>query len=140
LHELQAKGFGRLADIQSHDAAVAGLPESINILYHRKFVDKIFIHTFLAHEKVMNFVLKDNKWNYDLPPGNVITAARNEQLKNKEMVSEAEQLSMYVSSQMKIISSDTPSCKASEKLIQAREKIKKIDISDSVTLFRKKKP
>ena len=45
-------------------------------------------------------ILNDNEWDCTLLPGNVITTARNEQLKNKDMVNKAEELSKYVSSQI----------------------------------------
>jgi len=49
---------------------------------------------------VKEITLNDNEWDCTLLPGNVIVTARNEQLKNKELVNKAEELSIYVSSQM----------------------------------------
>ena len=77
--ELQNKGFGRMADVNSHDEAVKGLLKSVDKLFDTKTVDKISIHTYLAREKVMDFTLKNNKWDSNLLPGNVIEAVRKKQ-------------------------------------------------------------
>ena len=77
--ELQNKGFGRMADVRAHDEAVTGLLKSINTLFEKKAVDKISIHTFMARERVKDYVLQNDEWDCSLIPGNVIETARNEQ-------------------------------------------------------------
>ena len=84
--ELQNKGFGRLADVRSHDEAVEGLLKSINLLFDKKGVDKISIHTFLAREKVKEYLLINDEWDCNLVPGNVIETARNKQLTSSTSV------------------------------------------------------
>jgi len=78
--ELQNKGFGRMADLRSHDDAVTGLLQSVNALFKTKAVDKISIHTFLARERVGVYALKNDEWDCRLMPENVIEKARNKQL------------------------------------------------------------
>ena len=80
LREVQNKGFGRLADVSSHDVAVTGLLKSIDTLFNKKAVDKISIHTYLARRKVKEYLLKNDEWDCQLTPGNVIETARKEQL------------------------------------------------------------
>ena len=80
LQEVQNKGFGRLADVGSHDAAVTGLLKSIDALYNEKAVEKISIYTYLARHKIKEYLLKNDEWDCQLKPGNVIETARNEQL------------------------------------------------------------
>jgi hypothetical protein len=84
LNELKAKGYGRLADMRSHDAAVDGLVKSVNVLYLNQSVDNISIYTFLAKERVKEFILHNGHWNSAVLPGDVIAQTRIGQLSNKE--------------------------------------------------------
>ena len=68
-----------MADVRAHDEAVTGLLKSINTLFEKKAVDKISIHTFLARERVKDYVLKNDEWDCSMMPGDVIETARNEQ-------------------------------------------------------------
>lgn len=62
--EVNRKSVGRLAEIEPHDAAVIGLPKSLDLLFKEKLVDRISIHSYLAKEKIKDFLLSDNLWNY----------------------------------------------------------------------------
>jgi hypothetical protein len=85
--EMQAQGYGRLSDINSHNFAVTGLLKSVNALYRNKATDKISIHTYMASEKIKDFYRREHEWNCYIPPADFITQARNKQLKNNELIS-----------------------------------------------------
>jgi adenylate kinase family enzyme len=86
LNELKNKGYGRLSDMRSHDAAVTGLVKSVNSLYINKLADKISIHTFLANKKVKEFVLRRGQWNEMVMPGDIIIQTRKDQLNDKKLL------------------------------------------------------
>jgi adenylate kinase family enzyme len=53
-----------------------------------KAVDKIFIYTYGAKEKVQEYTLIDNSWTCSLSPANIIKQSRENQLKDKFLLHE----------------------------------------------------
>ncbi|MRJ09048.1 toxin [Ornithobacterium rhinotracheale] len=84
--EVDFQGFGRLADISSHNQAVLGLPSSLDILYNEKAVDKINIYDYLASNLVEYFTLNKNEWDLDILPSKIIEKNRQLQLQDKDFI------------------------------------------------------
>ena len=84
--EVQAKGFGRMIDIDSHNKAVEGMPLSLDKLFAEKSVDRISIFDCFAKNKVADYRLIDGKWDNETLPSAVIKATRESQLKDKQAV------------------------------------------------------
>ncbi len=84
--EINYKGWGRLAEKQSHDNAVVGLLKSLDVLYNKKAVDKIHLYSFLAKEHIETFSLKDKEWDIKTLPSEIVTETRETQLKDKEVI------------------------------------------------------
>ncbi len=85
--ERNLQGWGRLSEKKSHDDAVKGLLDSLDLLYKRKMVEKIHIFTYLGKKHIRTYVLKNNKWNIQFPsPSYTIRKTREMQLKNKELL------------------------------------------------------
>lgn len=85
--EINFQGWGRLAEIESHNSAVNGILESLDLLYREKVVDKIHIYSYQAEKHIETFSLESSKWNIDDLPSNYIIDAREIQLQRKENVS-----------------------------------------------------
>ena len=84
--EVQTKGFGRMIDIESHNAAVDGLPKSLDKLYLDKSVNRICIFDCFAKNMVMDYHLSDGVWNCHDLPSDIVTDTREEQRKDKETI------------------------------------------------------
>lgn len=84
--EVQIKGFGRMIEIDSHNAAVEGLPKSLDGLYHGKCVDRICLFDCFAKNKVMDYSLIEEEWGSHVLPSEVVLATRAEQMKDHESI------------------------------------------------------
>ncbi|QOR74597.1 zeta toxin family protein [Cruoricaptor ignavus] len=81
--EVNSSGYGRLADVSSHNQAVAGVSESLDKLYHEKIVNNIQIFSLYAKDDLAYFTLKDNSWNnQDWIPSDIIKKTREDQFNN----------------------------------------------------------
>ena len=78
--EVQNKGFGRMVDIESHNAAVDGLPESLDRLFHEKFVDRICVFDCFARTMVADYQLVNGDWDSQVLPSVVVLQTRKRQL------------------------------------------------------------
>ena len=86
LKEVSKKGFGRMIDIESHDAAVEGLPISLDNLYLSKSVDRICIFDCFANNLVKDYRLVEGKWDSLELPSWIIKDSREKQLQNVMMI------------------------------------------------------
>lgn len=86
--EVQNKGFGRMVDLQSHNAAVSGLPKTVDILYQEKSVDRICIFDCFARNLIADYNNNHGVWDNDTLPSILIRESREEQLSNKKQVEE----------------------------------------------------
>lgn len=84
--EVQNKGFGRMIEIDSHNAAVEGLPKSLDQLYAEKSVDRICLFDCFAKNMIADYRLSDGDWSDDTLPSTIIVAARKKQLEDKEAI------------------------------------------------------
>ncbi len=85
--EVNLQGWGRLAEKDSHDKAVFGLLDSLDILYDEKIVEKIHLYTYLAKKHIDTYVLQDNNWNIQsYKPSLMVEETRELQLKNKDRI------------------------------------------------------
>ena len=84
--EVQAKGFGRMIEIDSHNAAVEGLPKSLDTLYFEKSVDRICIFDCFAKNLIMDYRLTKGEWDYHDLPSDIVLVTRKEQKKDKESI------------------------------------------------------
>jgi hypothetical protein len=80
--QLQQHGFGRLADITSHNAACTGLLTSIDTLYSSKAVDFIEVYAYLAKRKIAEYHLVNGAWDNAFPPALTISRERTAQIRN----------------------------------------------------------
>ena len=81
--EVNSSGYGRLADVSSHNQAVAGVPESLDKLYYEKIVNNIQIFSLYAKDDLAYFTLKDKSWNnQDWIPSDIIKKTREDQFNN----------------------------------------------------------
>ena len=87
-HEVNLKGFGRLADINSHNEAVNGILLSADALYHQTAVDKISIYSFCAKEKIKDFIFNGKTWNCNIVPSEMIVKSREKQLRDTLLLSQ----------------------------------------------------
>ncbi|MDO4881686.1 MAG: zeta toxin family protein [Capnocytophaga sp.] len=84
--EINFQGWGRLAEIDSHNSAVNGILASLDLLYNEKVVDKIHLYSYQAEKHIVSFSLKNNKWDIEVLPSNYIVDARDIQLQKKENI------------------------------------------------------
>jgi len=94
--EMQVFGTGRLADKASHDAAVEGMPESLDMLYRSKAVDAIRIYTCFAKEKIRDYCLTESGWNDSVLPSVVIGEARQKQLQDNTFLGDILERSLVI--------------------------------------------
>ncbi len=79
--ELDIQGFGRLADMYSHNKAVEGLPMSMDKLYEERAVSGMTIYTMFAESVCQEYYLNDgSNWDCDVYPQEIIANARRRQL------------------------------------------------------------
>lgn len=86
LKEVSKKGFGRMIEIESHNAAVDGLPISLDNLYLNNIVDRICIFDCFANNLVIDYNFVDGKWDCLELPSKIITESREKQLQDGMMV------------------------------------------------------
>ena len=86
MKEVRKKGFGRMIEIESHNAAVDGLPLSLDNLYIGKSVDRICIFDCFARNLVMDYKLVDGKWDSFELPSKIVKDCRENQLKDGIMI------------------------------------------------------
>ena len=84
--EVQAKGFGRMIDLDSHNKAVEEMPQSLDKLFAEKSVDRICILDCFAKNKVADYHLIDGKWDNETLPSVVVKATRESQRKDKQAI------------------------------------------------------
>ena len=84
--EINFQGWGRLAEIESHNLAVSGILASLDLLYKEKAADKIHLYSYQAEKHIVSFSLQNNEWDIDDLPSNYIIDAREIQLQRKENI------------------------------------------------------
>ncbi len=84
--EINFQGWGRLAEIESHNSAVSGILSSLDLLYNEKAADKIHLYSYQAEKHIVSFSLQNNEWDIDDLPSNYIIDAREIQLQRKENI------------------------------------------------------
>ena len=84
--EINFQGWGRLAEIESHNSAVTGILSSLDLLYNEKAADKIHLYSYQAEKHIVSFSLQNNEWDIDDLPSNYIIDAREIQLQRKENI------------------------------------------------------
>ena len=84
--EINFQGWGRLAEIESHNSAVSGILNSLDLLYNEKAADKIHLYSYQAEKHIVSFSLQNNEWDIDDFPSNYIIDAREIQLQRKENI------------------------------------------------------
>lgn len=84
--EINFQGWGRLAEIESHNLAVSGILASLDLLYKEKTADKIHLYSYQAEKHIVSFSLQNNEWDIDDLPSNYIIDAREIQLQKKENI------------------------------------------------------
>jgi hypothetical protein len=77
--------------MNAHNEAVKGLPKSLDSIYTNKAVDKIAIYTFQSREQVQEITCTEGHWDTTLKPSFYVEKAINEQLKDKESLSQIKQ-------------------------------------------------
>ena len=75
-----------MIEIDSHNAAVEGLPKSLDTLYFEKSVDRICIFDCFAKNLVMDYRLIKGEWDYHDLPSDIVMVTRKEQKKDKETI------------------------------------------------------
>ena len=84
--EINFQGWGRLAEIESHNSAVTRILSLLDLLYNEKIADKIHLYSYQAEKHIVSFSLQNNEWNIDDLPSNYIIDAREIQLQRKENI------------------------------------------------------
>ena len=84
--EINFQGWGRLAEIESHNLAVSGILASLDLLYNEKAADKIHLYSYQAEKHIVSFSLQNNEWDIDDLPSNYIIDTREIQLQRKENI------------------------------------------------------
>ena len=84
--EINFQGWGRLAEIESHNSAVSGILSSLDLLYNEKAADKIHLYSYQAEKHIVSFSLQNNEWDIDDLPSNYIIDTREIQLQRKENI------------------------------------------------------
>ena len=86
--EVQNKGFGRMVDLQSHNAAVSGLLKTVDMLNQERSVERICIFDCFARNLIADYNNEHGVWDNDTLPSILIQKSREEQLANKKQVEE----------------------------------------------------
>lgn len=84
--EINFQGWGRLAEIESHNSAVTRILSSLDLLYNEKTADKIHLYSYQAEKHIVSFSLQNNEWNIDDLPSNYVIDTREIQLQRKENI------------------------------------------------------
>jgi hypothetical protein len=130
--QLRQYGFGRLSDIESHNAACAGLLTSADTLYTTKAVDFIMIYSYLAKRKLAEYTLTGDCWNVVpttvlCPPSLVICREREAQIQNPQVLKRHIEIGMKTAEQL----GNLPTADAVKKIVQ--------ELSAAAALLQKKK-
>jgi len=98
--EVQSKGFGRMIEIDSHNAAAEGLLESVDKLYAEKSADRICLFDCFAKNMIADYRLSEGEWSCTTRPSFVIMEARQQQLEDKEAIEELLEVSENIFSRL----------------------------------------
>ena len=79
--EINFQGWGRLAEMESHNNAVNGLPKALDLLYDEKAVEKKYLYNYQAKKHIESFILENDKWNLKMKPSEYVEITREVQLK-----------------------------------------------------------
>ena len=79
VEEVEKIGYGRLADIDSHNEACIGLLSSLDALYEGKEVESIVIYSYLAKKRIKRIVQKNGEWDLAILPSDIVNKERNQQ-------------------------------------------------------------
>ena len=86
VEQVESYGSGRLADIDSHNQACAGLLTSIDALYADKVVDFINVYSYQAKKLLQAYELTGGEWDVKIPPSHVISEERTAQIEDVTFV------------------------------------------------------
>lgn len=84
--EVKVFGTGRLADINSHDAACSGIPLTLDEAFDKKAVDRIAIYNLYGAQLQRDYILTKEEWNIKDNPSNFIHKSREQQLHDKALI------------------------------------------------------
>ncbi len=84
--EVNFKNYGRIVQNEFHKKASSGLLNTLDELYKCKTVDSIHLYSYLAKEHIASYILEKNNWDIKTLPSNVITQAREIQLKDEKLI------------------------------------------------------
>lgn len=84
--EIKVFGTGRLADINSHDAACSGIPLTLDEAFDKKAVDRIAIYNLYGTQLQRDYILTKGEWNVKDNPSNFIHKSREQQLQDKSLI------------------------------------------------------
>lgn len=79
--EINFQGWGRLAEMESHNNAVNGLPKALDLLYDEKAVEKKYLYNYQAKKHIESFILENDKWNLKMKPSEYVEITREVKLK-----------------------------------------------------------
>lgn len=79
--EIAVNGYGRLADMDVHDEAVAEIPHTLDYLYDNKIVDEIQVYDLFGRNEVGHYKLLNGEWDLLKKPGEIIEETRENRLK-----------------------------------------------------------
>jgi hypothetical protein len=82
VEQVEVSGYGRLADISSHNQACTGLLSSVDALYSSKSVDFINIYSYQGKKLLKSYELAGGEWNIQTPPSHFINKERVAQVEN----------------------------------------------------------
>ncbi|MDR2938108.1 MAG: zeta toxin family protein [Prevotellaceae bacterium] len=107
VEQVEKVGYGRLADISSHNQACAGLLKSVDTLYDNKSVDFINIYSYQGERLLKSYELTNGEWNVKTPPSDFINKERTAQIENVAFVKQhialgTEALSLLPTSPVKV--------------------------------------
>lgn len=83
--EIQFKGTGRLADINSHDEACGGLLATLDDVYTAKIADRIRLYDIFGRTLVADYQNKNGHWNISTKPSEVVLRSRTKQLADSSL-------------------------------------------------------
>ncbi|MDR0619226.1 MAG: zeta toxin family protein [Bacteroidales bacterium] len=86
IEQMQKFGYGRLADIESHNQACSGLLVSVDTVYNCKSVDFIKVYSYLGKKELAYYDLINGCRNCSVPPSVVIQQERKAQVSDKTIL------------------------------------------------------
>jgi len=84
--EYSMTGFGRLAEINSHNAATEGVLKTADILHDMKNIDFIHIYSYAPWNEIHTYQKIDNEWNDTVLPSQYIETERKRQIADKQLL------------------------------------------------------